>query len=425
MDKKRLRKLFYTLMIMGGLYFIIITILTHGEWTKSVFHMGNKSGQEFSDFWYSVRIARSRHPYILSDKRGIGFPYPPLGFFLYYLIGVGLPESYFESYNTLAHQVLSASYYMVITTVFLMGVFALITTIMERQRVDKYEIYMFISCMMFSALFIFNYERGNNVLYTFFFLCLYVFYNSSSNKKMQEISYISLAIAAGLKMSPAIFGVFLLKERRWKEAVRCAIYGLILFILPIFFFDGIGDIFRLKYLIREYLEQYGNTFGGWRVDFVYALKILAIQFGVDVLAVEGLLKTFSLTLSVLLFGVAFLSKDRWKSVLALSLIVTAGIEISWTYNAIYLFIPLLYFLYFENNCKKMGWIYILLFSLILVPLPFPVIEFMKNELSNFPITFQCYIEELAILAMAILLIMETLIKCILLYVRSAKRMEIS
>ena len=69
-------------------------------------------------------------------------------------------------------------------------------------------------------------------------LAVYAFTYDSQNKTYREVGILALAFAAALKLYPAVFGWFLIADKRYKDAVRCAIYGVALLLIPSFFFGG-------------------------------------------------------------------------------------------------------------------------------------------------------------------------------------------
>ena len=56
-----------------------------------------------------------------------------------------------------------------------------------------------------------------------------------SSAASREAALILIAMAAGIKLYPAIIGVIYLREKRFKEAIRLVIYGLIIFLVPFAF----------------------------------------------------------------------------------------------------------------------------------------------------------------------------------------------
>jgi hypothetical protein len=61
---------------------------------------------------------------------------------------------------------------------------------------------------------------------------------------VRETALFLFAIAAALKLYPAVFGILYLVKKRYKEAGRLIIYGFLFFFVPFVFFQG-GNGFRI------------------------------------------------------------------------------------------------------------------------------------------------------------------------------------
>ena len=94
---------------------------------------------------------------------------------------------------------------------------------------------IFYSAVMFlTGPILFAYERMNIIFISLIGTLVFVLFYPSKNKWLKEFALISLAVAANIKLFPAVFGALLLKEKKWKEAVRAALYGIAMFVIPIF-----------------------------------------------------------------------------------------------------------------------------------------------------------------------------------------------
>lgn len=82
--------------------------------------------------------------------------------------------------------------------------------------------------------FIFAIGRGNIIIYSLIFTILFVNYYQDKRKYVKEFALLSLAVAANIKLYPAAFGLLLILNKDYKAALRCFLYGILLFILPAF-----------------------------------------------------------------------------------------------------------------------------------------------------------------------------------------------
>lgn len=164
------------------------------------------------------------------------------------------------------------------------------------------------------------YERGNILFLVvplvLFFLC----YRNDDNFLMRELALICLAIAAGLKLYPALFGVLLLKDKKFFAATRAVLYGILSVVLPLFAFkEGLEGLTIWLNIMQkhgdkatEYLAN-GNSFANilYRIcEMDVKMSLKPEQFQTAGLCVMGILLVCAL----------ILPKD-WQSVLAVTMAI--------------------------------------------------------------------------------------------------------
>lgn len=86
--------------------------------------------------------------------------------------------------------------------------------------------------IFFTSSFLFCLQRMNIMYLAAIFTMIFIIYYSSDVKWKRLLALLSLAIAANIKYFPAIFGMLLIKKRMWKEAVICALLGVLIFLTP-------------------------------------------------------------------------------------------------------------------------------------------------------------------------------------------------
>lgn len=91
-------------------------------------------------------------------------------------------------------------------------------------------------------------ERGNVVNMTTFFVMAFLIMYRFDRRTLRELSYVCLAIAAGLRIYPAIFGVLLITSRDGAGVAKSIVYGIAAFILPTFALGGID-------VLPEFIHQ--------------------------------------------------------------------------------------------------------------------------------------------------------------------------
>lgn len=196
----------------------------------------------------------------------------------------------------------------------------------------------------------FAFERGNLVLYAMVFLMLGLALRDSPNKILREASLIFVAVSAGFKLYPALFGFLWIAEKRYKEAARLVLYGLLAFFVPFFFVDSFTNYLStfMQYLDKKmysHASVWGiiiNTFGDNRYTQVLCRGIVAVII---------LWALFSL----------FADGINWKTITLLMATQTMIIPEQYIYTYVFIMVPLVCFLN-EAGRGKIDYLYAVLFA---------------------------------------------------------------
>lgn len=222
--------------------------------------------------------------------------------------------------------------------------------------------------MLFSSPMIFLIDRGNILVFSLIFTLVFIHWYDSPSRIKRDIAYIFLGLAAAIKIYPAIFGILLLRQKKWKEAIRCAIYGIILFIGPFLFIGGWPTLIQYFNNLTSSTEIkvvtndiYHNYSGAMRLLFDRLFD--QAELG----AVIG--STTKIPVVILLLAGSFFSKEKWKALLCMTLILIFVPENYGYYMLTFCIIPLTCF-YFTDHSKRIDYIYAILLCSILVPLQF-------------------------------------------------------
>lgn len=177
-------------------------------------------------------------------------------------------------------------------------------------------------------------ERGNNTLFSAIFTMVYLFEYDSDSKFKKEIALISLGAAAATKLVPAVFGILLLYEKRWKDAFRLMLYGLIFGILPFFVFGG-GIRYNLPLWIRNVkMSVEGHSpFDGCSIAATIAGFLPRYR---DNESLKMIILVANYTCCVLLLLAAPIYRRHWETILAVSIAVLSAQGQSWDYCLLYL-----------------------------------------------------------------------------------------
>ena len=296
--------------------------MSHGQYFNSVFHPD--PNDTFADF-FKPMYDWWGNPY---DNPTLAVNYPALAVLFFQGIRhfVTAQVSSGLEYRTLS----SAWIPFIIYNIICILIFT-ICIIHTLKKLEELDIYLVLSVSLLSSSFLYAIERGNIALLAFvlcFFFCC--FYENKSSV-VKETAYISLAIAAGLKIYPAVFGFLLLKKSRWKDACRLAGYGIAFFLLPF-----------LHYGLHTVLSFLGGThafFNGTQHIISYSIDSLFYMVSVIKGAtVPQTLVTIIKVLSAIgLVGYIMLAKTEWESMLACALFMIIIPPTSYAYTLLFLY----------------------------------------------------------------------------------------
>lgn len=354
-------KVFFIAFIIDIVALVIISQFTDAS--NSIALYIGLSHNSFSDFFDTV-MAAQHNPY------DVGVIYPPLCYLLCKIMGGMIPGfmGYTDSFALRDSQIGRMVYtYFVI--------FCVLVVFYLAVRFCKYSnIYKICLCltMVLSVPFLSTVDRGNFLLLSTACVFIFIAYYDSDNKLLKELALISLAVAAAIKIYPAVLGLLLIKKGNLKTVIRTVIYGVAAFILPVFAFDGIDTIREMITNLtaesnKNILDQ--NSISG-RVDLpsvilTFLLMIKQNLAEADFEAVEKISKILGIVFSAEMVLFSFVAKDRWKKVLALTAIMLVLPSFSYEYCLISYLVPL--FLFLLSSHKKSDFFYALAFLIMVVP----------------------------------------------------------
>ena len=223
----------------------------------------------------------------------------------------------------------------------------------KESEVEKLGILAALFC---SSVTLFNLDRGNQQILTSAFLALFILTYRSKKKWLNHVGYIALAMAAALKIYPALFGILLLYEKKYKDAFITILYGFGFAFLPFFWLSG-DVVTNFQHFIKV-LEDFVELKG------VGALGISAPT----ILNINVNLKVISYLMAVLALISAPTLKSEWKKLMLLTMVLVMTSEQQSFYCLSFLFLPIVLFFNEEH-----GWgdiLYVLGFVLILSPLQY-------------------------------------------------------
>ena len=351
---KNLRLSFCILMSLFFLIFFISLIIQKGGYQLNVVLNGVDL---FADFYNILRYIAERNPYFNEINGVVEKNYFPIAYLILY------PFSLFKNYSNMSLYEVQTDAISNLSLVIFIS-FEILLFFMYLNKMNKNDKYsnLIIILMFFSSIVFFSIERANLAFLTSSFVVIFIIYYKSDNKIERLIGLIALGLASALKIYPVLLGFLLLQERRYKDVFIASIITLILVFLPFLFFkNGLHNIPRLFYNMKELANSYGIRYGFYSIirvlpnSYQYAKLFTIIGY---ILMLVSIIYSFTIN-------------EYWKKVCLLSMFIihqptTAYYAESFLYPSIILFLS-------KENFFKQDLIFLILFSLHLMPLQIPFI----------------------------------------------------
>jgi len=352
------------------------------------------------DFYNSLIYVSDRVPYTRYQTL-----YPPLANLCLWFLTRTVPVDYAVHWGLSTPEVIANRYtrydprlFQCMTMLFIafiiISALSIYTMVLGLEKSRKRACLMGVS-LLTSFGMIYAYERGNIIIIAIALTCFFVFWRNDDNKYIRELSYIALAIAAGLKLYPALFGVLLIRDKKIKEAVRTIIYGLAAFILPFFFFEGI-EAMKIFFDVLFSFDS-GAAQAYKLTTIVKKLVELALGRFMDVTAFTDLMGSsaagiLGVAVVALLLVIALFckqEKDAYAAIFLATLFIQSPVDYALLFS-----LPCLIVVFKEKNIKDNIWYFVLI---SLVNLPFPLLEYNERlKLNDIQIA-----KEIVILALLI------------------------
>lgn len=370
---------FVFLMIFGVIFTISALFVSHGQLFSQIF-FGDKLDTGM-DFFHSIEYTRGKAPYELFRTL-----YPPLANLFFYLLYCMVPleqsRLWADSFSdgiaargtAIDLRVWQAT--MLMFMIFIIVVVVMMLIIVWRYLENKQAGVLVGASMVFSYGVLYALERGNIIIVSVLFSMIFILFKDSKNKVVAELALLSLAIAAGLKLYPAFFGIVLLYDKQYKKAVRTVLYGISMFVIPFFAFEegifGMGKFFQI---LLSWSGKGAFSAHGYSVDKICSLILICVEkitnCGLQEEFWMGILPWVNRIIAVLLLIAGFYMKKKWEKVLAPCLALIT-FQSQGTYILAFLLIPLLVMIKEEKIIsEKNVLVYTaLVVSQIILPLPY-------------------------------------------------------
>ncbi len=305
--------LFITAMF-GGFFAYIVHVTIHGPHVVMQ-NFAGQGGDMFMDFFNSIRdVAQGTGVYTWRNVI-----YPPMANLIMLFYSRFVPKAYanviFDKRYVWPQY--PASFFAFFLYMFI-PVFLLFLLCYKQFKKGNKPAGLLALFMIFNLPVLYMIERGNILIYSIIAVLYYVFNYNSESKAKRELALLALAFAFSLKLYPAILGVPLIADKRYKDGVRCAIYALLMLILPSFFFGG---LYCFVLILDNVMSFSSSNYSVWTQQIFWGMDYenMLIAKIVDYLP-------FFIALALFLVS-CFTQKTRWK-------VWTAGMLVLFAYPAL-------------------------------------------------------------------------------------------
>ena len=218
------------------------------------------------------------------------------------------------------------------------------------------------ACLSFP--FAYCFDRGNFVFFAALAMALGV---ASYESGPTFLAAFFVGIAAALKLYPAVLGVMFLADRRFREAVFCALTGIVTSVVPLFLFAG-GFRRNLSVFLGKSASysQIGNGALEWLVDdknsfyqLILVPKMLSDTPLTHISEVPGYVAGWRVFLTVLMAAavvVCLVLRRNHDRVLLMTMMMLGYPIESGVYNLVIAVFPLVYWCAKEQEDAVIPWL---------------------------------------------------------------------
>ena len=182
-------------------------------------------------------------------------------------------------------------------------------------------------------------QRGNSVALVALMLAVSYAWRDAEEAWKREAALLLIAVSAGFKVYPAFFGILYLYEKRWKEAVRLVIYGVILFFAPFVFFGGFAGMRAFFMLLLARGEEY--------ITVWYSVRGVVCRFLPSTVPRETAILTGRIcenAFLLLCIWAGYKAGKTWRRLFFVCLVLTVYVPVNQIYSLVYMLPACLAFL---------------------------------------------------------------------------------
>ena len=371
--------LYAVLTGMGICSILLAAMWSNGGTLQAVFSFDLRDTG--MDFFNSLAETRGAVPYTAYETL-----YPPLANLFFYLLQLCVPRNVAAQWAGTHAEVVamrgtdldlrSHQAPMLLFLIYIVIVTILMLEVVERSlKNENTHAKLIAVASVFCCGNLFAIERGNIITLSFIFSLFFLANYNSERPVLRELALLSLAVAAGLKLYPALLGIVLLEERQWKRAIRTILYGILLFVGPFFFFGGLEAIKIFFRVLTGFEQSEAGSFVNYGIYGVVAtfFAVMSNRTGISCEYIGVTAAIVKVLLGAVLIFDYCTSSEKWEKHLILTLAMVFY-QKSVNYTLIFFLLPFVSFLKENPYVTKKNGVYYLFFMLVLVPYVKPMLR---------------------------------------------------
>lgn len=291
--------------------------------------------------------------------------YPPLPMAFYSLIGSCLPHAAGQAgaFALRASWAGTAAYLCYQAA----GLLVFAWLVLKLKKGSSLERLLFLTVILFSAPFLFQFERANFIFPVLIGLLGFWYGKDSPHLWECQLALICLAAAGASKFYPLALGVVLLREKRWKDIAWLIGYTAVLLLLPAFLYGGPQEVYSRLWRNMQVHLHYVRQFNGFGYEVSAANTWMLLAFWAGKKVTLASLNIVSCTVLAAGALAAWGSVKEWRAWTLAGCLMVLVPQMSGFYSLILLFPG--FIMLADGNEKKtvLDWLSFGLFLIIWLP----------------------------------------------------------
>ncbi len=321
--------------------------------TGSQFEVVDHMYYVFADFFDPVIWAADRNPYIGKPAVSVYLP------FCYLLL---YPFSCLDTYSSMPREyAFDSPIGMFSCFIYLFISLTVLYFSLYKLGQSKRSTLFILVLLFFSHVNLYSVERSNLVILAAGLVTAFLFLYDSPKKSNRILALVFLSIAAVLKIYPAILGLLLLFDKRYKSIAFCLLLGIVLTFAPFAFLHH-GFFENMEQLVAN-LTSFSEGMGVFGLPRILSVVQRYVNLPAILFPVFKCIQLLLLAMSIV---ICFFTKDKWLKIALLTICVIMLPAYSAFYCGLYFF-PAIVLFFNKQTYNRKDILYVLLFCVFLNP----------------------------------------------------------